>query len=307
MQADDPQTNHSAIEVTGIAEFLIALEPAARPSFESDPQLPDTLHSLWSEGARVWPLVSLPTGAFLAHLARKANVLALTPSTLTQLHVTDLYLACAAALGDAAANKGIESSCFPSVDAAVARLQGGQSLAADVKQTLRWQFFITQDGKAPELLGYHGHGPLRAWITSAAIHIAQRMMRHQTREGVFDESFLHVAAPNDFESEYIRLLDGDAFKRIVTQATAALPAKERLLLCQHYIEDFSIDRLATMYSVHRATVARWIDRSRQTLRSNVMAMLNDQLKLSPDAAQSLVRFMMSDLNLTMSVLGRPNR
>src|SRR6185436_8511874 len=49
-----------------------------------------------------------------------------------------------------------------------------------------------------------------------------------------------------------------SFKQAFEEALAALSIHDRLLLRQHFLDGLSIDRMAALHDVHRATAARWI-------------------------------------------------
>jgi len=82
-------------------------------------------------------------------------------------------------------------------------------------------------------------------------------------------------------------------------ALAELPPHDRSLLRLHYIEGLSLDRLAVMERVHRATVARWLSDARSTVLSRVRTLLAERLKLSGHEGESLLRFVRSRLDLSL--------
>src|SRR5438128_2172894 len=67
------------------------------------------------------------------------------------------------------------------------------------------------------------------------------------------------------------------FRLAVRGGIAALGRRERTLLRQHFIDGVSLDQLAVLHRVHRATIARWIAQARRTLLELIRASLSQRL------------------------------
>lgn len=289
-----------------IEAFLGALEPGEHPLFRAQSiQLATHLEDVWLKARTDFPNVIISGYDFWCHVARKVSRLRLSPDDFFGVFIMDIFLAYAGGRGDQAAIQSIEKSCFPHVEAALARMPGAAGLASDVKQVLRWEFFVPQSVVPAALDAYDGLGPLRSWLATAAVRTATRMMRPRQRELPNEDVLMNASAGVDMQSEHMRHVDAAAFKRIVSEATLALLARDRLLLCQHYVDDMTIDQLAALHDIHRATAARWVDKARQALRQQILTLLDRNLAVTGQARDSLVRYMMSDLNLTLSSLRKP--
>jgi RNA polymerase sigma-70 factor (ECF subfamily) len=70
----------------------------------------------------------------------------------------------------------------------------------------------------------------------------------------------------------------------------------------HLLDGASIDRIAAVHSVHRATAARWLERIRERLASGTRRLLQERLRVSRDELASLVRLIDSQLDLSLSTL-----
>jgi RNA polymerase sigma-70 factor (ECF subfamily) len=82
-------------------------------------------------------------------------------------------------------------------------------------------------------------------------------------------------------------------------ALAALTARERTLLRQHYVDGLTVDMLAPLYQVHRSTCARWIDAARVKVLRGVRKQLRTRLALDDAELESAVELVRSQLDLSL--------
>jgi len=85
----------------------------------------------------------------------------------------------------------------------------------------------------------------------------------------------------------------------ITEAIALLATRERLLLKYHYIDGFSIDRIAAIYGIHRATAARWLGAAREALSAQTHHLLISRLGVTPSQLRSIARLVESQLDLSI--------
>ena len=71
-------------------------------------------------------------------------------------------------------------------------------------------------------------------------------------------------------------------------AFRALPVETRNLLRQYFLDGLTIDALAQMYRVHRATAARRVQAAREALTANVRARLKAELKIADSSIERLI-------------------
>jgi RNA polymerase sigma-70 factor (ECF subfamily) len=94
---------------------------------------------------------------------------------------------------------------------------------------------------------------------------------------------------------------GGAFQKALRDAVAALSAQERNVLRMHVTGQCSIDEIGRAYNVHRATAARWLDRSRariyETVRQELCGRRNN---LTASEFKSLATLMGSELELNLT-------
>ncbi len=91
----------------------------------------------------------------------------------------------------------------------------------------------------------------------------------------------------------------EAFRAAFEHAMEQLGARDRSMLRFHVVEGLSIDRIAKLESVHRATAARWISRARTRVYDAVRAELRLRLKLTRKELESLIRVVQSQLDFSV--------
>ena len=73
------------------------------------------------------------------------------------------------------------------------------------------------------------------------------------------------------------------------QSIARLERKDRTLLKMRFGQGASVDELATMFGMHRATVYRRLNEAAELVRRDALGQLADELKLDENAVKSVVR------------------
>jgi len=252
------------------------------------------------------PHLGLPREYFKAFLLRALGQ-ASTPATLNALHVEDLYLACGYALGVDSARTQVESEHFARIKRRFDRMQTSPAIIADILQELRIALI---EMLQPDYMGrgYSGRGSLGGWLYIAAVRTAERRrQRAQNELPVHDQRValdVHerlLPAP-DPEMEHLIHSYRTAFESAMQQGLAVLSCRERNLLRYHYLERLSIDELAEIYDVHRATAARWIVRAQQRLADETRARFTAQIPIAGDSMPRLLAMIRSKLNLSLSVV-----
>ena len=220
------------------------------------------------------------------------------------LHQDDLAWARALAAGDAAELERYERELVPMVAAQLRRRGLTTEDVADIQQTLRARMFVG-DGNGPAIARYEGRGPLRSWVLVSALREAVRVRQRAAREPApGDDDLIALAdrdggaspAPNDKERYR------DAFRTAFRAALATLTPRVRNLLRMHVLDELSIDQIAAVQGVHRATAARWIERARETVARSVRRDLMRQLGADPFEADEILQWVQSRIELSLSGL-----
>jgi RNA polymerase sigma-70 factor (ECF subfamily) len=259
--------------------------------------LADAAARIAAAGRAAWPGVALANDAIAAHL--EARLRDDPDARADDLHDADLYLAIALGAGDAAALRAFEARLVPEIDRALRRLRLSAATLDEIKQQLRLELFA---GESAKIRDYAGRGELVAWLRVTATRKGWRFARRGAVETTLDEILLDhwPAATPDPKHQHLRATYVDELKRAIADAFAALELRQRNLLRQHVIDELTIDDLARLYRVHRATCARWLADARTELGKSTRKRLVATLGLPGDELDSLLRFLDSDIELSIS-------
>jgi len=213
---------------------------------------------------------------------------------------TDLVLARACVAGDVAAIRYFERDMFERVDRVLARLGLSTADADDIKQELRAKLLL---GDRAKLAQFQGTGPLVQWVASVAGREALGSLRRKRPNvPLADDDVLDTA--DDPQLVALKRDHGGDFKRAFQAAVEALPARDRAVLRALIIDERSINEIAAVYGIHRATASRWVSEIRRALLEGTRRLLRAQLALDDTHLDSAMRMIDSNLDLSLyRVLG----
>lgn len=282
-------------------QFLGELDGPVREAFAAldESVLEVLLQSTYDAARAQWPAIDVDASVYIRHLA--ASLDGAEPDTsLASVQTTDLYLACACAHGDPTAIGTLEREFVSTLDAALRSTGLDAHAADDVKQTVREHMLVGKDG-VPGISNYRGRGKLRSWMRAVSLRQAMMHMRGKRETPVGDEALAGLPAiANDAElapwkDEYAAAFRS-AFEAAITED---LDENERNLLRQHHLDRLSIDALASLYRVHRATAARWVAAARDKLHAGVRKRITAQLAIASDELDSALRLARSRFDVSI--------
>jgi RNA polymerase sigma-70 factor (ECF subfamily) len=191
------------------------------------------------------------------------------------------------------------------VDRALAALNVGADTVAEIKQQIRHSLLVADPGP-PKITDFSGRGDLRGWLRVMAVRDALTMVRRARREQPADDYLLERAWTPQVspELESLKNLYRDEFKTAVGEAIRSLTVRERTLLRQQFMDGLTIDQLAAIYHVHRATAARWVERARHQVLMTTRAALMKRLTVQPSELDSVMRLIGSRLEVSVRALFR---
>jgi RNA polymerase sigma-70 factor, ECF subfamily len=259
----------------------------------------DTVREMYLAGQRRWPALSLGFDAFAAHYHR-----VLVDDTVHPLEPADLYLCCACAQEQPEALRLFESEAASVATAAIRRIHSSDDFVHDALQELWSKLLVGEDAK---VRSYSGRGPLKAWVRVAATRVAldrQRQHKRGTERRVELTDKL-AAADMNVEASLLKARFGQAFQEALRASVIALSKQERNVLRMHVVGQCSIDDIGRAYNVHRATAARWIERSRAKLYAEVRDALRVQHRLTASEFKSLAVVMGAELELSLGFASSP--
>jgi RNA polymerase sigma-70 factor, ECF subfamily len=239
---------------TPLRDLVAARAPDAAASLGDDAEL--TLAALCSEAAAAWPEVIVEPAAVIAALADK--LAGDDPPPITAAGLAEIHLALACVRGDAAALVAFDRGYLEVVPAALAGMQLPAATVDDVRATVRDKLLL---GDAPKLVDYAGRGRLRGLVQVIATRAAIDRIRAEEREVELPADH-RLVAPGDVEMSLIKEQYRDAFAAGFARAVAGLPRRDRNLMRLHFLGGVTLDQLAQIYGVHRATVVRWLAAAR---------------------------------------------
>lgn len=254
------------------------------------------LETILAAGRAAWPDVSLSEEHLASHCASLAVTADDPLEYLEALHGDELFVACGAGHGDAAAQRHVTEMVEPEMARLRARYR--QVPAEDALQTLQARLFA---GASPRILTYSGRGSLRGWLRVVAVRILATLSRQRSRETPADDEFLadHLIESTDPELEYIRRTYVDAYRSAFASAIAELERRDRQLLRLSIVDAVSIDGIGALFSVHRSTAARWLNAARDQLATTLRDHLKRALDIDDPQLESILRLIRSRIDVSV--------
>jgi RNA polymerase sigma-70 factor (ECF subfamily) len=215
----------------------------------------------------------------------------------------DLFTACACEEGDAGALDDFERRLMPQARAAIAGVTRADDLIEESVQELRKRLFCAPD---PKIAQYSGKGPLWKWLRITATRTALDVIKSaSTRPAATDEVVVDHLLRDDVDPEFrlARERYQPLFRQWLREAVESLDERERTLLRLRYVENRGIDQLAIPFRAHRATVARWLQDTRDKILAHVQARLRAHApRITEGEAQSLWRAVRSQVHFSFARL-----
>ncbi len=229
-------------------------------------------------------------------------------SYFDSLHVADLALACACALGSAPAWEHFMAAFRPGLYAA-ARAVAGESEGRELADSLYADLYglKEREGRRRSLFDYfHGRSKLSTWLRAVlaqrhvdAVRAARRTISldaggsglgtrysvlgsrvPSTESLVPSTSDVGVQTPDAAELEPDRQRYLAVLQAALTAALQQLAPRDRLRLACYYVQDLTLAQIGRLLGEHEATVSRKLDRIRADLRAQVDRALRHEKKLS---------------------------
>lgn len=243
----------------------------------------------FEEHQREYPISELSFDTFAA-----------TTTPDDEVRSLDLYLVMGCLRGSTVAPKHLLTRHRATIDAALRRLRMPADRADEVRSTFYEILFVGEAG-TPALQRYGGHGSLDGWLRVTVSRSAHRLLRKTERlELRPPESFMEVW--HEPERDALTRECKGAFREAMTRVIASVAEGDRAALQDHYVRGLSIDALAQVWGVHRATAARRLARLRWRLREQVLEDLETTMGVTPSSALRMVRVAQSQLESSLGLL-----
>jgi len=280
--------------------LLTELPEPRRAELAAFPDLESHLRALVAAAVAAWPQLEPAPERFIAHLAGRLAASDAPVELLAQVHAADLYLAAACLNREPVAIALFEWSLLPEARKALRGMSLAPAVIEEVTQAVRCRVLVGGEDGRPLVADYGGLGPLRAWLRAIAVHAALKVLRSEKK--LVDDEDVLLALPSsedDPELKHLKERYAADFKVAFAQAFAALSHRERNLLRQQLLDGLTLDELATLYHVHRATVARWLGQARSALLQGTRRELGARLGVERVEVESIMRLVRSRLDISI--------
>ena len=161
---------------------------------------------------------------------------------------------------------------------------------AEVLQLVRVRLLI---GLEPRIGRYAGHCPLGGWIHVCAMRTAKNLHRRERRQRTTDWHERPTPEPDDPSDWCYQTEAEDALR----EALCHLPPNS-LKLLQLQRDGASVDRIGSMFGVHRAAAAPRLARIRSQLLASVAARLAQRFHIRQSEAVNVLRELAPALDIS---------
>jgi RNA polymerase sigma-70 factor (ECF subfamily) len=195
-----------------------------------------------------------------------------------------------------------EAHTFPRVKLALQRIHEAPEFTEEIQQSLRHRLLV---GPPPKLGCYAARGPLVAWACVSAARLAVDALRAQSAARRAHTAASRQQLIRHFEDPAAQIQRSESvhlFEEALQLAFRALSPSDRQLLRLAAVEGCSIDRLGRMYSVHRATAARRLERVRGRVLVAVRRYLKEKYGLPLSEFHALAGEVKSHVHVSLSLL-----
>lgn len=291
--------------------FLSHCEQRPGPASTLGDATERALEAGWEAGRTAWPQVIVPAPLFVQYVAERIAPFADEPALLTmlaQLHLTDLYVACACALGNEPALRCFEQAFMIQVPSFLVRLRVQPAFVEDVRQELHLRLFVVQSASKLGIASYTGRGRLANWLRAVAVRCAIDMLRIKDEQHERDDNIAEriTAVSDDPLIDGLKRRFGAEFKRTLEECLIALPADQRNMLRHYYVKGFTTTELGALFNMNQSSASRRLTSIRESLVSETQRRLRTRLKLSESDFSELAALVQSQLNLSLSrILKQP--
>ncbi len=267
--------------------------------------LEDVLRAQVTDGARTWASVTLAEDGYLRVLADALHRRRTEPAerVLRTVPASDLYLAAACAQGVPAAVEAFRDEIMPVVRSALGKLRLAETIIDETEQRVLIMVLVG-DPVRPAIATFSGRGQLRSWVKSIAVRTGRRLagVADVPVEDASDELDRLSANVSDPELALLRERYRDDVRAALASAFGELAERARNVLRQYYIDGLTIDQLAALYRVDRATTARWVIAARTAVLDGTRDRLRAAFGATTTEVESILRLVQSQLELSLRLL-----
>lgn len=211
--------------------------------------------------ATQWPTLTAPPDDLAAGLTVLA---AQHQLALDAVDAAEVYLFVAWQGNPEAAIAAFAAKYRSLIGAVAARVGLNPNDHNDIVSVLMQRLFVGDAQQPGKFASYVGRGQLGGLVRVAATRLALTMVAGKDRNAA--ELSAHTPVDERGIADRLAKVELQALlKRALEQSAGALTERQRAILRMHYVKQASIDDIAAVYRVHRATAARWLLDARAAL------------------------------------------
>lgn len=287
------------------SKFLAGLPEPLRAQELAGDILESLLAHLVQQARLAWPEFPYAMETFITELGERMPVDVELKDHLEGLPAADVYLAYACGHTVVEAVRAFETNLMPVVERALAKLGAQADAVSEVKQLLRERFLVGTKGRPPAAGTFAGYGSLASWVRVSALREYYGLAREgrrwkQIEEGELTEHLGAATPGTGPELAFLKEQYRPQFKAALAQAMTCLDARARNVLRHHYLDGLQVDQIGLLYRVHRVTASRWLAGARKAVLSHTRRLLTEELDISAEEFESIVRLINSQLDLSIS-------
>ena len=261
-------------------------------------ELAGFLTALYDGGRAAHPKLAVSEAAFGRCLARAIS--GDGPQALEQLVAEDLYLACACAEAVRGASGTFESAFGSTIRRAVSRVVAANADRDEAEQRVRAHLLVDERGAGPAITKYTGRVPLARWIAVVAIRIAISLNRSESVERRLRDKAGAEAIGVSAEHLYMKAELRDAMEPAIGEALGRLSDRDRLILRLYLVGGLTTRAIGSSLGLSQPAVSKRLAKVREALLTDIRDAVAARLKVPKDELSSLLRFVASQLDVSIS-------
>lgn len=256
---------------------------------------------LAERAARTAPSLRLDPATFIAFLSGRE----IAEGEGLAERLGELWLACGIAQGHAEAARLFDERYVAPLGETLARIRLDAAMLDEVKQIVREKLLVREANGRARIEEYAGRGRLAGLVQVVATREALTLLRRSGREVRAVDDDHELAEPLvDPGLEMLKAKYREAFRTAFESAVSALSPKQRNLLRMHLLGGVTLEQLASVQGVHRATIVRWLKEARDSVLVATEEALRKTLGVRADELESLLGLARSRLDVSIERLLR---
>jgi len=279
-----------------MSQVLLGALPAGRAEEADVATLEAALERQWARARETWPEITVDRVSWATAIAQR-----LAPGDMIDalggIEADDLYLVLGCASGSVAALRAFDTR-LESLRPALRRAGADAATIDDLLAQLRARLLVAPEGTPPKVLQYQARAKLGGWLRVAAMRDYGALAKKRPTGDDAELEALLVST-GDPELEELRQRFRAEFAGAFSVALAALEDKDRAVLRLHLVDRLSIDRIGSLYDVHRSTAARWLVDIRERLYAETRDEFRARLGLGPAEFDSMMAMVLSQLTYSV--------